>query len=540
MRKVKCDEAKPECRNCVGRGLICTHEVQLKWHAEFETRGVAFGRQGVWTKKPERKSRNPQPRSDLDNASVQWCCVPWIQPHHFLNTLYSDFEHRTDGEAQAITDIGDEVSVASLELVSLSPRSPLQTGLTPSPSSFPSIGGIDFSLLDYYLYKICPLTTASRSITSPFATLVLPMVSTPGQEDVLQSVLALAACHRSASGPHWTQTALKLKGSVLTSLRRRLASHYDLATFQQDPQILVIMMFLCLYEIVDKCDHRWVIHLKASQDIMQRARNSGTSLAARSSNELMSFTERFFAFQDVISRTACGNSALFDAEYWETTDCQFQVDSWMSCSPELAGIICRTTEIGREKMAGNISAELLTEHGNALQSRLNSIASRSMDREDEGLAFTAELKRMSVLLYMHCVLHDTSPTTPLVVDLVRRILHGVNTLLESGSLAGVAFSVFVAAVELDTADEELFTDSNTGEPVYGRRLVLEVLDAMSRHSLSNVSRTRAVIRKVWRLRDMHAESDSLQYSAQHYLSGAGQLNDWNFFVAPNSSNISLA
>jgi len=328
---------------------------------------------------------------------------------------------------------------------------------------------------------------------------------------------------------------MTLKGGVIASLRRRLLSAGDRSDIIWDPQILVIMMFLCLYEIVDNCDHRWVIHLRASQDVIRRSRQLEASQVYKDFGELTTFTERFFAFQDVISRTACGNSPLFGIEYWNDTSHPTDIDSWMGCSPALVRILCRITELSRLKARGDISAGDFEQQSADLEQELDRMRQRAGPAGDT-LASAAELKRKSILLYHHCVLYDAAPSTPFVCESVREILEGIRDLVQAGATAGLAFPIFVAAVELDPTDDQVFRDQETGEPVYGRRLVLETLEAVGRCSLSNISRTRAVIQKVWRMRDMSLEDDDAP-SKGHAHDAA---NDWGVFVGPYSSNISLA
>jgi hypothetical protein len=329
---------------------------------------------------------------------------------------------------------------------------------------------------------------------------------------------------------------MTLKGAVIASLRQRLlAASTRPGGAVWDPQILIVMMFLCLYEIVDNCDHRWVIHLQASQDIIRRSRQIEPSQVYRDLGELTTFTERFFAYQDVISRTACGNSPLFGIEYWDSARQPTDVDSWMGCSPALVKILCRITELSRMKSSAQIEAPEFEQQSADLEHELDMMHQPAMLPGDT-LASSAELKRKSVLLYHHCVLYDAGPSTPFVSTSVSDILKEIRDLARAGAVAGLVFPIFVAAVELNAFDDVIFHDDETEEPVHGRRLVLEMLEEVGRHSLSNTSRTRAVIQKVWRARDMALDEEMT-------VAGKGRSNepnDWSLFVGPYSSNISLA
>jgi hypothetical protein len=539
-RKVKCDESKPICRNCTSRGFSCDSGIQLKWHEEFESRGVAFGREGVWTKDSARGSTSRSPSRTAVTPS-EWLLLPEIRPHHFLHTASSDFERRSVGPSHLDLIVGpEERMTGALALSACSTGSSVARGqaVLRQPSPISPATDFDYSLIEYYLQKVCPLTTSSRTTASPFAELISPLFTASGQHDILQSLLAFSARHRSMTDPRWSRTAMSLKGGVLASLQRRLADSSTPSLRAIFPQVLITMMFLCLYEIVDRCDHRWVIHLKASQDIIRQGRALGFTQSQQQADGLASFAERFFAFQDAISRTACGDAPLFGAEYWDNLTDKKQVDSWMGCSPELAGILCDITELGRAKSRGAIETVDFFERADVLERRVHSLTSVTQVHDDDLLKSSADLKRISTCLYLHCVLYDAKPSTPVVPHLVGEILQRVLRMLRAGRARALAFPVFVAAVELDPMDDILVRDEDTGECIHGRRLILETLDAMSSDSLSNVTRTRAVIQKVWRLRDMYVEED---LASQRVSPGKmSQCNDWATFVGPNSAYISLA
>jgi hypothetical protein len=435
-----------------------------------------------------------------------------------------------------VVEMSDEISVAS-------PSTRVNyISLGKAPSMFPNLSKTaDAYLLDYYLQRLAPLTTPARAVPSPFATHIVPLFAAGGSMAVLQAVLALAACHRSKTDPSWYQLATRLKGNVLASLRRAIASR-SMTQLVCDPHILVMMMFMCLYEINDDCDRRWVVHLRGSHEIIrQRRQLSMPSLQSRY-DSLTSFTERFFAFQDVMGRTACGDIPLFGSDYWENLEPQVEVDAWMGCSPALARIMCCITELSRKKPSkgDQLAWTQFARHAAALESDLESLQRVNKSFDDQ-LVKSAELKRLSAIVYLHCALYDASPSTPIVVEHVRLILQGVSHLLRRGVVAGLSFALFVTGVELDPLNDEIFIDRETGNPVYGRPLILAALDAMSVSSVSNVSRTRAVIQKVWRMRDLHLQEDDAPPKDRTTEEGDGRLlNDWEHFVAPISTNVSLA
>ncbi|CAK7232818.1 hypothetical protein SCUCBS95973_008385 [Sporothrix curviconia] len=534
-------------RNCTKRGLACDNGMQLKWEQEFASRGLAFGRQGRWTKNQNNSINGSTstltPLSTMTAEEAHWCAVPFVGAHHFINTLYSELAETMQPRSDQHTEAEDYDRAVVVQ-------------------QYPLLAGKDNNLFEYYLQHLCPLTTPSRRFVSPFAYLIVPLVSVPGHEDIFRALMALAARHRSVAGldsPRWSKVAMTLRDGVIGSLRRRLASLAAAPDDTWDDQILIMMMFLCLYEIVDNCDHRWVIHLRASQDIIRRRqqvqkRHTLEFMGYETHlNALTAFTERFFAFQDVISRAACENAPLFGQEYWDEEDTRqlslssslpSEVDSWMGCSTTLMQLLYRITDLGRLKAQRAIAATELEGKAAALEQELDLLQQNGCSEEighsdsgsssDVSLIQVAELKRKAIVLYLHCVLYDATPVTPVASSLVTEILMGTARLVRSELMAGLSFPLFVAAVELDPLDDWIVgTASDKPMGVSGRRLVQEMLTAMANLSLSNIARTKDIIEKVWRMRDMSLDHD-----------GSSRLpvtaNDWGVFVGPYSSNISLA
>lgn len=405
-----------------------------------------------------------------------------------------------------------------------------------SPSLYPTLNASEQSLFQYYLLRLCPLTTPSPHLSSPFVNLVAPLFTLSGQGLVTQSVLAFSARHRSITNPQWARTAMRIKGNVLKGLLRKIQSPNITEDVILDPQVPAAMMFLCLYEILDNCDHRWVIHLRASQDFMLKRKRlllPGTGDSGFGS--LASFAERYFAFQDVISRTACGNSPLFGLEYWQRPDQPEDIDAWMGCSPAMASVIFRITELARSRGRDGISKDRFEREVGQLERELALVSSNmtATEARDDAVRRCVELKKSSVEVYFHCLLRDADPSTWRVSQLIVEILGSIQKLIQQGSVAGLLFPLFVAAVELNPLGDGAASNSeDAGSQTSGRRLVLETLDAMAGASLANIERTKAVILKVWRMRDLQAEH------SRHV--GAGEQNDWHTFVSPYTQNLSLA
>ncbi|EAW06516.1 Zn(II)2Cys6 transcription factor [Aspergillus clavatus NRRL 1] len=535
--RVRCDTQKPVCSRCRAKGLPCSTELVLKWESEFVSRGLAFGRAGVWSKSKSRSDgASAGASASLSAGDSEWCDYPAVGAWGFVNSDASTFENPY--EVNVACDALDAVVVHGKGR-GASPAS-VDDGFVSSPralSLFPHMPeSSQMHLFEYYLDQVCPRTTASLKNASPFASVILPFCLT-ASPTLFKAIQALGACHWSRFDSTYSVMGLRLKSEALRGLRHRLATQGSL-TCANDPEVLMTMMMLCLYEIVDNCDQRWTIHLKGAKELI-RVRRQEQAVAGQSQSgrdPISAFAELFFAFQDVMGRTACGEEVLFGTDYWREED--QKIDLWMGCSPELVSILSSITELSRTRrqIATDAAQAAFSLRTASLGSRLETLVQEIDGSEDEVLQSAAELKRLAAILYLHCALNGASPSTSLVVGYVRRILQLVSNLLDSGSLVSMTWPLFVAAVELDPLQDELWSDSTDGTVVYGRSLILRALAVMAESSVSNIARTRAVIIKVWQARD----SDMLKGSPVGSASDPAGCNDWEWYVAPVSTAMSLA
>ncbi|KKK22674.1 hypothetical protein AOCH_001138 [Aspergillus ochraceoroseus] len=539
--RVRCDTKKPVCTRCQEKGLSCSTQLVLKWESEFVRRGVAFGRAGVWSKsKVDGKgvsTPSPSGSRSPSRGEHDWCLIPPVESWGFINNFAGAFErpYAVDIERNECTALvpwgkdGDDLfSDGALQSI----MGQLARPTAPLPL-FPHLSGSNHgNLLEYYVRQVCPRTTASSSSPSPFASAVLPFCLT-ASPTLFKAIQALGACYRSRFNPSYAVIGLRLKSEAIKGLRNQLATTGPLGG-SSDPETLLVMMMLCLYELADHCDERWTIHLKGAKELI-RLRRQQAIQPSPSQEPVTAFAEQFFAFHDVMGRTACGEKALFGDDYWHSDD--RKVDCWMGCSPELVSILSTVTELShsRRQQVSDTDRAAFSLKAATLDHQLEELAQQVDDEEDD-LRPIAELRRLSALLYLHCALHNASPSTTIVVSYVRRILKLVSEMLDAGSLVGLAWPVFVAGVELDPLNDVIWKDAD-GSEVYGRPLVLRALAAMAESSVSSVSRTRAVISKVWQTRD----NDILKGAPRNeVVDDPSSSNDWEWYVAPVSAAMSLA
>ncbi|KAH8432957.1 Zn(II)2Cys6 transcription factor [Aspergillus melleus] len=533
--RLKCDERKPACTRCWQKDLPCTPDTTLKWESDFHSRGLAFGRAGVW-------SKGSSPKSGRSVDSNVYCAYPTIQSWSFLDGDYATLKRLYEADQLGTEpyllpasnvglgnhDLGGSL-MAGRRVLDFDRIHRFATqGPQRSLALFPELDLLGHSLFfDYYIKHICPRTISSLKSQSPFATVLLPYCST-ASPTVLKAIQALAACHWSQTNSTHQAVGLRLKNQVLNELRHLINN--PASVISADPEVLVIIMMLCLYEIVDHCDKRWIVHMQGAKDIIRLRRQR---LISSTAHPVSSFAGRFFAFQDVMGRTACAKADLFGPSYWREND--HKIDEWMGCSPELVSLLFSIMDLSKTRRELITDSDHVTFNIKAsiLNQRLGSLIQETDDAEDETLRAVAELKQLACRVYLHCALYNARPSTPLIKTYVRKILKTVSQFLDQGLVVNVTWPVFVAAVALDPLDDEVWSDEGT--PTYGRTLVLQTLDVMTKSSVSSVSRTRRVIEKVWQARDF----DLLKASDKGSSCALG-YNDWEWYVVPVSDALSLA
>ncbi|KAK5112559.1 hypothetical protein LTR85_011251 [Meristemomyces frigidus] len=539
-RRIRCDEKRPQCGHCHRKGLECRRGVQLKWQAEYADLGLAFGRSGVW-KKHGRKGEV----AGCTTADSCFVSYPEIRHHSFLDGLL-DVEDVPDAFVKELEngDVNSYDGESPISPVSSKPMSWPPTWLETAAdgaflaaparhhqhgpqaalSLFSNLGQHHAgTLLQYFVRQVCPLTTMSAPEASPFLHIVMPFLTTsPGL--AMDAVLALSARHLAKSERSWQLVATNFECKALGSLRARL-NRVGVDGASSSPDVSLAMMIFCLLEIINASDSKWVVHLKGARSLV-RAMSASTTCSL-ASDELTAFTNKFFAFQDVIGRTACGEEPIFGSEYWHADD--NTVNAWLGCSPALVSIVCSITELGREKP--NLQSLDLEQRSALLEHRLDTLQ-QVVPHHDEGyLRRCANVKHVAAQVYIHCALHGSGPRTALVKGLVSTIIQHLRAFIKAGKGAGLLWPLFVAAVELDPLDDCYTIDAPNGNNVvHGRSFILGALEHLAHTSLANTVKARQVIMQVWSARDKASDEavDPIHFS------------DWDRFVAPVSHSISLA
>ncbi|KAK7415741.1 hypothetical protein QQX98_005654 [Neonectria punicea] len=552
LHKIRCDEAKPSCGACTARGYAdCSFLLVLKWEADYRHVGRAFGRAGVWSKAGRSPSQQPSVA-----CRSEFCRIPYVHQSGFLNLSVFDFEEeREDGDEDQLFPLLTSSHYSSPRSGKAVPH--IESALIPRHLNDPLLDNlqlVDPHLVSYYVHQVCPLTVPSATYAagSPFSALLFPFALSSSSTALMHAVLGLAASHRARFDKSFNPVAFNYSRAALRSLRISLASKTSMEV-AVDPETLVLMMVLCQTELIKDGDSNWVIHLRGARNLLSFRRrqlqlSSTESEVSTRQHEnpwehVVVFAERFFAFCDVMGRTACGEEPIFGNDFWSIQE--GQVDLWMGCSPHLVSIISTIAELSWKYHGRSPSFDEqleLESHRNQLHSLLQQpdLGWIAGDTDDNGvLRRCVELKRLTVDLYLHAALANSTPLTPTIRQRVQKILRLVHVMLNMGVKSGLAWPLFMAACQLDP-DEELEwstpEDNRKDEiPSHARPFILYALEQLS-ESLFNVARTRAVIEKVWKKR----ESARLAAAARQGVVATGAFNDWARFVAPLCHNISLA
>jgi hypothetical protein len=294
-----------------------------------------------------------------------------------------------------------------------------------------------------------------------------------------------------------------------------------------------------MFDIVDYCNPQWIVHLQGAKDIIRlRRRQLQISTGGNGDpqqDEVSSFVELFFAFQDVMGRTACAKADLFGPRYWDETDTT--INPWMGCSPALVSILFSVMDLSRSRQSMLLSDDQMKFETRAgtLRNRLERFEQQPRTNErDQSISRIAEVKKLTCFVFLKCALYGGRPSDPEIKTLVRKIMMEIQELLALEAVCQLIWPLFVAAVELDPLDIELLSNPESGLLTNGRRLVLELLESMAMSSVSSVHRTRVVIEQVWNSRDF-----SMSKSSEPVRASTSDLNDWEQYVVPVSDALSL-
>lgn len=528
QRKVKCDYARPACHNCQKTGNKCTYEFKLLWRDEAEARGIAFGRENLWSK-PGNK-----PSSTVRNVETDTFLLP-VAPtteFSFVNftsenlDLIDDYEWRDRNLAENISsDPSDKPSTESSLLWEPSWLSPLEFKT-----------GHDDLLYDYYVRVVLPSCTLYDDESNGFRFVILPMAST--SSILLQTVLAVSAFAYSSEKPQFKDIANFHKQNVLDELSGLIQR--DLVTSQL--QVLATVMMLCIFELKNGCSPDWLIHMKGAIAYCESKFKANLH-----DDPLTLFAKKYFAYQLFnYESISSGGESSKHSDLWANQNLHStEIDGHIGCSLELLRLVARISRYAYLKESHNIDLEefedlsniyeqklftlqqtshhlpvVATENTNVLQEVENlKLVTHPDDMEvfhrKVILILTAEARRHAAFIYLYSIFFDYHYACNQIQFRVKAILMllGYINSIDSAfkpkwGLASLIWPAFIAGLHaFDFQDILVVSDF--------------LLESKRSSSLGNVTKTLEILETVWVIREeisnMNSDIPNVGTNYEKYL-----------------------
>ncbi|KAF4962262.1 hypothetical protein FSARC_9651 [Fusarium sarcochroum] len=317
---------------------------------------------------------------------------------------------------------------------------------------------------------------------------------------LLNAMQAVSAIHHTSSIAAAAQFKLKAVHNLTKSLTIDQCSTVPEASEIQ----LAAAMMLCVYDVFDKEEGSWHIHLRGAKDIVRRQR-----FVANQSLD-SDFLLTWLLYHDVLA--AFTQPSWGSASHQAERDLLFLLQGFgvdrtfivgsLGCSVEVLEII---HWINGMRLTTTQHSESLMLQRCDLEARLFNLrqelepGEKSESLRSSRILATAELYRLAALLYLQRVCPSTTDDTTRVVYVQQAI-----RILQSMEVATSPWPVFIVACEIP--DEE-------------RVGLLRTLDHMdSVRSIGNTKVLRKVIEGIWKQYDLRSTSESCP------------KNDWLQFV----------
>ncbi|KAL4948856.1 fungal-specific transcription factor domain-containing protein [Aspergillus filifer] len=383
-KHLRCTEEQPRCRRCETLGLPCKRGLKLTFREDAIQRGLAFGREGLWTKRPSSKTQKSAVFRPIP-------LNPYINRWIFLDVAIDDFQGR------------QQATEAGLESDNLSEHKflPTTSFLIPSYLIHPlhAFPESDAYLLDYFIQGISPSCSLSPS-HNPYISLVIPLSFS--SNTLRSALLAVAANQLCLLGrPELRQEACYYKDKALQGLRRQIAvkSH--------DEETVATVLMLCFQDISDGCAPSWLTHLRGGMQLLDC-----DGSIYRASPSLWGFFRMYFVAHDIMSRTATDawdDDIDHSSQLWAEGDDLDEIDVLMGCSRSLMTLIHRISTLASAKnkilqnrplaaFEAEYYSTAATELHQALITLHQTLPAHSPDRGD--LKQIAHIKCLAAQLYL--------------------------------------------------------------------------------------------------------------------------------------------
>ncbi|QGI68346.1 uncharacterized protein FFB20_05500 [Fusarium fujikuroi] len=463
-RKIGCDRATPSCNNCIRTQRKC----------------LGYGLQLLWPDRHDGRRRKRDPAEHRPPATPSGSVY---YGKYFLNTSMSDIDI-------AFTNSGGHMLV---DLFRQRPR----RSLTLHGPLLDRAG----MLLGYYQNIISPMISTTQA-QNGFCSTLLPMALSSQDNSalaLLNAMIAVAMIHYSNS----IADAMSFKLKAVRNLSISLASSTRSKCASTNQVQLAAVMMLCVYDVFDREEHNWHIHLNGAKEIIRR---QCTDTPGSSSDFLLTW----WLYHDVLAAFNYPSWRLNESPGSVSTSalCAFSGDKFLivgslGCSVEVLEIIDEINMMRLHSAQDCLSTSTLQRCDLAMKlynlRQLVAPIECSDSLRSHRILAIAELYRLAALLYLqrvHSIAEDDF-TRPAYVQQALGILKSLD-------VATSPWPVFIIACEVDEQD---------------RVSILHTLDRMdSVRSIGNIKVLRDIIKGIWKQQDLRS------------IGKAGQRVDWLQFV----------
>ncbi|RMJ18253.1 hypothetical protein CDV36_002034 [Fusarium kuroshium] len=592
--RIRTQKARPICSACERLSLSCQYGIRLLWREEALSKGIAFGRSGLWSKNGELSSQ----RQHEDNFKHGWPLRPQNEPFDglalpthewmFLNTTCQDFKRklnsggaRNDSTLNEASDHApfcpspafpafatpyiqeghcsepedslaatpqilprnsrdlDDVRDISMfnendsDMWSLMPTNQAQIPRRRNPTLIwpivrnPSpltLGDNEIYLLDYFTYGVSPRCTTWPA-DNPFARTMLPICMSGPDKPLFNIVMAVASHQLSLlNDARFRKDIWVYRGKALRAFQTEMNRLQGRRESSVDwEQVISTLVMLTFFDISHDSASAWCVHLRCARNLsallpIQTPLSTGQK-------ELYRFFFAYFAQHEALSRTTSALSDPYDGQSMQCFPPELDIDmtiidSLLGCSHELISLISSISDLTRRNQSQTYGSHdrvleaadgvrqqhpaTLKEPRNIIERRLHALIQHlPPDKLDvpgfathgsstmEELAYIAETRRLSALIYLYFRVDGLSPGHPPISRITGQILAIIPKIsLRSHALLWTLFIVGTMGL-------------GEGDGDSARKFILERLVSLQRtRELENVRITRAVVEAVWKIRDL--------------------------------------
>ncbi|KAI8659164.1 hypothetical protein NCS56_01133200 [Fusarium sp. Ph1] len=571
--------------------------IRLLWREEALSRGIAFGRSGLWSKEGGILNQNHHE----GNFKHDWPLRPQYEPvdglalptHEwmFLNTTCQDFKHKLDAGGVRDDSTLDEASYYAPSCPPLAftvletpciqeghcsePEDPLAATpqilsknnrdlddirdvsmfkkkdsdpslLMPTnqaqisswsrwccpTSSWPiarnpsplSLGDNEIYLLDYFTHGVSPRCTTWPA-DNPFARTMLPICMSGLDKPLFNMVMAVASHQLSLlNDTRFKKDIWIYRGKALRAFQAEMSRLQSRQESSVDwEQVISTLVMLTFFDISHDSASAWCVHLRCARNL-----SSLLPIQTRLSTgqkELYRFFFAYFSQHEALSRTTSALSDPHDGQpmQWFPPELDIDmtiIDSLLGCSHELIYLISSILDLATRKQSQRHGSRdqvseavdgveqehpaTLKEHRDSIERQLHALIQHlPPDNTDlpgyathgssamEELAYIAETRRLSALIYLYFRVDGLSPGHSPISHITEQILALIPKIsLRSHALLWTLFIVGTMGIGQGDGDS-------------AKKFILERLVSLQRtRELENVRIAREVMEAVWKMRDL--------------------------------------